>query len=205
MQWYVQPSCAVSGDGLLEGLSWLTTNLKGNKWRSPFSLRSILQKDCSYAMWKMTMSTSNDKYSSSFINFYFNFMHHSVMLPLSKPCNRLLAFGPSTPKGLYHSRRTELCVIRITWIRTTVSTIKLNRFYSILIRLLQGYIYCTHQSLQVQTNFSVLSTTEWWETLLVRRALRWPKQRPGLVNKKTLSWGREPKNNKCIISIHDKK
>eukprot|EP00731_Ephydatia_muelleri_P025371 Em0017g454a len=31
MQWYVQPSCAVSGDGLLEGLSWLTTNLKGNK------------------------------------------------------------------------------------------------------------------------------------------------------------------------------
>lgn len=26
--WYVQPSCATSGDGLTEGLSWLTSNHK---------------------------------------------------------------------------------------------------------------------------------------------------------------------------------
>jgi ADP-ribosylation factor 6 len=24
--WYVQPSCATSGDGLYEGLTWLTSN-----------------------------------------------------------------------------------------------------------------------------------------------------------------------------------
>ena len=27
-QWYVQPSCATSGDGLYEGLTWLTSNHK---------------------------------------------------------------------------------------------------------------------------------------------------------------------------------
>ena len=27
--WYVQPSCATSGDGLYEGLTWLTSNHKG--------------------------------------------------------------------------------------------------------------------------------------------------------------------------------
>lgn len=26
--WYVQPSCATSGDGLYEGLTWLTSNQK---------------------------------------------------------------------------------------------------------------------------------------------------------------------------------
>ena len=26
--WYVQPSCAVSGDGLYEGLTWLSSNCK---------------------------------------------------------------------------------------------------------------------------------------------------------------------------------
>lgn len=26
--WYVQPSCATSGDGLCEGLTWLTSNHK---------------------------------------------------------------------------------------------------------------------------------------------------------------------------------
>jgi ADP-ribosylation factor protein 6 len=26
--WYVQPSCATSGDGLFEGLTWLTSNHK---------------------------------------------------------------------------------------------------------------------------------------------------------------------------------
>jgi len=26
--WYVQPSCATSGDGLLDGLTWLNTNVK---------------------------------------------------------------------------------------------------------------------------------------------------------------------------------
>lgn len=26
--WYVQPSCATSGDGLYEGLTWLTSNHK---------------------------------------------------------------------------------------------------------------------------------------------------------------------------------
>lgn len=26
--WYVQPSCATSGDGLYEGLTWLTSNYK---------------------------------------------------------------------------------------------------------------------------------------------------------------------------------
>jgi hypothetical protein len=27
-QWYVQPSCATNGTGLLEGLSWLIANKK---------------------------------------------------------------------------------------------------------------------------------------------------------------------------------
>lgn len=27
-QWYVQPSCATTGDGLYEGLTWLTSNHK---------------------------------------------------------------------------------------------------------------------------------------------------------------------------------
>ena len=27
--WYVQPSCATTGDGLYEGLTWLTSNHKG--------------------------------------------------------------------------------------------------------------------------------------------------------------------------------
>ena len=27
-QWYVQPSCATTGDGLYEGLTWLTSNRK---------------------------------------------------------------------------------------------------------------------------------------------------------------------------------
>lgn len=26
--WYVQPSCATTGDGLHEGLAWLTSNFK---------------------------------------------------------------------------------------------------------------------------------------------------------------------------------
>ena len=26
--WYVQPSCATTGDGLYEGLTWLTSNAK---------------------------------------------------------------------------------------------------------------------------------------------------------------------------------
>lgn len=30
-QWYVQPSCATSGDGLYEGLTWLTSNHKNKK------------------------------------------------------------------------------------------------------------------------------------------------------------------------------
>ena len=28
--WYVQPSCATSGDGLYEGLTWLTSNHKSS-------------------------------------------------------------------------------------------------------------------------------------------------------------------------------
>lgn len=27
-QWYIQSTCATSGDGLYEGLEWLSTNLK---------------------------------------------------------------------------------------------------------------------------------------------------------------------------------
>ena len=29
--WFVQPSCAVSGDGLLEGMSWVSVNGCKNK------------------------------------------------------------------------------------------------------------------------------------------------------------------------------
>ncbi len=28
--WYIQSTCATSGDGLFEGLEWLSTNLKKN-------------------------------------------------------------------------------------------------------------------------------------------------------------------------------
>lgn len=37
--WYVQPSCATTGDGLYEGLTWLTSNIKTWLWRGfPFVL-----------------------------------------------------------------------------------------------------------------------------------------------------------------------
>ena len=29
-QWYIQPSCAVAGDGLYEGLDWLSRTLDAN-------------------------------------------------------------------------------------------------------------------------------------------------------------------------------
>ena len=31
--WYIQATCATSGDGLYEGLDWLANQLKNNKWR----------------------------------------------------------------------------------------------------------------------------------------------------------------------------
>ena len=30
-QWYIQATCATSGDGLYEGLDWLSTQLKNRK------------------------------------------------------------------------------------------------------------------------------------------------------------------------------
>lgn len=30
--WYIQATCATSGDGLYEGLDWLSNQLKGQKW-----------------------------------------------------------------------------------------------------------------------------------------------------------------------------
>ena len=31
--WYIQTTCATSGDGLYEGLDWLSNQLKNQKWR----------------------------------------------------------------------------------------------------------------------------------------------------------------------------
>lgn len=31
--WYIQATCATSGDGLYEGLDWLANQLKNKKWR----------------------------------------------------------------------------------------------------------------------------------------------------------------------------
>ena len=31
-QWYIQATCATSGDGLYEGLDWLSNQLKNAKW-----------------------------------------------------------------------------------------------------------------------------------------------------------------------------
>ena len=33
-QWYVQRTCAINGDGLTEGLDWLSNRLKQRKWTS---------------------------------------------------------------------------------------------------------------------------------------------------------------------------
>ena len=35
--WHVQPSCAKTGDGLYEGLGWLSSNTR--KWRSENSIK----------------------------------------------------------------------------------------------------------------------------------------------------------------------
>lgn len=37
--WYIQATCATSGDGLYEGLDWLANQLKNKKWGAGFSLR----------------------------------------------------------------------------------------------------------------------------------------------------------------------
>ena len=41
--WYIQATCATSGDGLYEGLDWLSNQLKNAKWtltkNNPFSKR----------------------------------------------------------------------------------------------------------------------------------------------------------------------
>ena len=34
--WYVQPCCATTGDGLYEGLDWLTASLKNQEKRSKY-------------------------------------------------------------------------------------------------------------------------------------------------------------------------
>lgn len=41
--WYVQPSCATSGDGLCEGLTWLTSNHKLWEWMPLFQLLYIIR------------------------------------------------------------------------------------------------------------------------------------------------------------------
>ncbi len=33
--WYIQATCATSGDGLYEGLDWLANQLKNKKWGRP--------------------------------------------------------------------------------------------------------------------------------------------------------------------------
>lgn len=40
--WYIQATCATSGDGLYEGLDWLANQLKNKKWGAGFSLRGRL-------------------------------------------------------------------------------------------------------------------------------------------------------------------
>lgn len=40
--WYIQATCATSGDGLYEGLDWLANQLKNKKWGARFSLRGRL-------------------------------------------------------------------------------------------------------------------------------------------------------------------
>lgn len=35
--WYIQATCATSGDGLYEGLDWLANQLKNKKWGAGFS------------------------------------------------------------------------------------------------------------------------------------------------------------------------
>lgn len=41
--WYIQATCATSGDGLYEGLDWLSNQLKNAKWSiPPFPLLSAL-------------------------------------------------------------------------------------------------------------------------------------------------------------------
>jgi len=42
--WYIQATCATSGDGLYEGLDWLSNQLKNAKWSHPvIDIINVLQ------------------------------------------------------------------------------------------------------------------------------------------------------------------
>jgi len=48
--WYVQPSCATTGDGLYEGLTWLTSNHK--LWANIyFSQISYIYREYTFALY----------------------------------------------------------------------------------------------------------------------------------------------------------
>lgn len=38
LRWHIQGSSAVSGDGLVEGMTWMTTQLKGRTWRQALEM-----------------------------------------------------------------------------------------------------------------------------------------------------------------------
>lgn len=38
LRWHIQGSSAVSGDGLVEGMAWMTTQLKGRTWRQALGI-----------------------------------------------------------------------------------------------------------------------------------------------------------------------
>lgn len=43
--WYIQATCATSGDGLYEGLDWLSQQLKSQKWRDLCFVSVLLPLD----------------------------------------------------------------------------------------------------------------------------------------------------------------
>lgn len=43
--WYIQATCATSGDGLYEGLDWLANQLKNKKWGSKSGLEGLFREN----------------------------------------------------------------------------------------------------------------------------------------------------------------
>jgi ADP-ribosylation factor protein 1 len=51
--WYIQATCATSGDGLYEGLDWLSNQLRNQKWTRPLPPPHFLFSALSFPlMWQ---------------------------------------------------------------------------------------------------------------------------------------------------------
>lgn len=57
--WYIQATCATSGDGLYEGLDWLSNQLKNQKWCARTNENSSTNHS-----WQRQLSRDNEEQST---------------------------------------------------------------------------------------------------------------------------------------------